>query len=104
MYKINVTEPAEKDIDSIIEYLVTVLKASNAASQLINELEEQFGILERNPFIYELEKDEYLNEKGIRSILIMNYLIFYRINQEEKVVTIIRIIYARRNWIQLLSK
>ncbi|MGH4121235.1 type II toxin-antitoxin system RelE/ParE family toxin [Clostridium sp.] len=39
---------------------------------------------------------------GIRKIMVDNYIVFYIANDESKTVTIIRILYGRRDWINLL--
>ncbi|MDD2443652.1 MAG: type II toxin-antitoxin system RelE/ParE family toxin [Desulfotomaculaceae bacterium] len=46
--------------------------------------------------------DERLALCGIRKALVENYIVFYVISTEDKVVTIMRILYSRRNWEHLL--
>jgi len=104
MYKVNYTTPAEEDLISILEYISTILKAPSAAEKLLNEIEKHTGKIEENPFIFPLEKDEYLINIGIRHILIKNYFLFYTIEEDKNTVSIIRIIYARRDWINILKE
>lgn len=49
-----------------------------------------------------LVADDILSYKCIGKIMVDNYIVFYIVNEESKTVTIIRILYGRRNWINLL--
>lgn len=102
MYSIKITEPAELDINSAVEYFITVLKAPKAAQTLVDEIEEKINFLGANPFVYEIENDEYLQERNIRSVLVKSHLVFYSVNQNDEEVIILRILYARRNWLNIL--
>jgi addiction module RelE/StbE family toxin len=104
MFTVNYTTPAEEDLISILEYISNILKAPSAAENLLNEIEEQTKILEENPFIFPLAKDEYLNKQGIRHIAVKNYVLFYTIEEDKEIISVIRIMYARRDWINLLRE
>lgn len=102
MYTLQFTEPAEEDLLSTLRYISDVLKSPDAAKSLLKEIEEQTKILKTSPLCYALVLDDYLCSNGIRSFLVKNYLIFYVVDEEEKIVSIIRILYARRDWSYLL--
>jgi toxin ParE1/3/4 len=104
MFTVNYTTPAEEDLISIFEYISNILKAPSAAENLLNEIEEQTKVLEENPFIYPLAKDEYINKQGIRHIGVKNYFLFYTIEEGRNIISVIRIMYARRDWINLLRE
>lgn len=104
MFTVNYTTPAAEDLISILEYISSILKSPSAAENLLNEIEEQTKILEENPFIFPLAKDEYINKLGIRHIAVKNYFLFYTIEEEKEIVSIIRIMYARRDWINHLRE
>ncbi|MCL1930818.1 MAG: type II toxin-antitoxin system RelE/ParE family toxin [Treponema sp.] len=98
-----ITDIAEEDILNTIIYIADVLKAPTAANNLLDEIEKHEEILENTPNIYPLVPDEYLAQNGLRFALIKNYLMFYTINEDEKVVTVIRFLYGRRDWKNILS-
>lgn len=102
MYSVKITEPAEQDLNATVDYYITVLKAQKAANTLLNEIEEKLSFLSTNPLVYEIENDKYLQERNIRSVLVKNHLIFYIVNQDDQQVTVLRILYARRNWLRIL--
>ncbi len=49
-----------------------------------------------------LVKDEVLSSRGIRRLLVDNYMIFYVVDDSKKKVTVIRILYFRRDWESLI--
>ena len=102
MYFVNITDIAEKDILSTAKYISDALKAPKAANNLLDEIEKHEEELEKNPYIYPLVSDEYLAEKGIKFILIKNYMLFYIINDD--VVNVIRFLYGRRDWKNILRE
>jgi len=103
-YLPNITDLAEEDILTTVKYIVNDLKNPIAANNLLNEIERHEKNLEDNPYIYPLVNDDYLSEKGLRLIVINNYLMFFIINEENKIVNIIRFLYGRRNWKNILAK
>ncbi len=50
----------------------------------------------------ELLKDEILRKKGYRKIVIDNYIVIYKVNKDERLVIIVRIIYNRRQYQDLI--
>jgi plasmid stabilization system protein ParE len=103
MYSLIITDIAEEDILNTITYIADVLKAPTAANNLLDEIEKHEEILENTPNIYPLVPDEYLAQNGLRFTIIKNYLMFYTINEDEKMITVIRFLYGRRDWKNILS-
>lgn len=54
------------------------------------------------PFSANLVLDEVLQEKGYRKLVIDNYLVFYLVDECEKSVILVRILYGAKNYEQLL--
>ena len=98
MYFVNITDIAEEDILSTIQYIADDLKAPKAANNLLDEIEKHEKILEKTPKIYPTVSDEYLAEKGVKFVLIKNYMMFFVINESKKTVNVIRFLYGRRDW------
>ena len=46
--------------------------------------------------------DERLASIGYRKLIVKGYIAFYTIDEQSKAVDIVRILYARRDWLQLL--
>jgi addiction module RelE/StbE family toxin len=101
-YNIEITEPAENDLIGIGNYIKYELLEPAIALKTIDSISTNILELETMPFRNELVKDERLSIQGIRKSLINNYIIFYTISEKLYTVTIIRILYAKRNWMELL--
>jgi len=104
IYSLNITDIAEEDILSTVRYIANDLKNSIAANNLLDEIERYEIILEKTPDIYPFVQDEYLAEKGLKYIIIKNFLLFYTIDKKKKTVNIIRFLYGRRDWKNILKK
>lgn len=101
-YNIEITEPAERDLYEIMAYVSKELLEPNTAKKIISKIAEAIGSLEEFPLRNGLVADERLSHKGIRKIMVDNYIIFYIVTEERKTVTVVRILYSKRNWMGLL--
>jgi plasmid stabilization system protein ParE len=102
MYFVHITDIAEEEILSTLKYIGDVLKAPKAANNLLDEIEKYENILENTPNMLSFAPDEYLAVKGVKYIMVKNYMMFYTINEKEKSVTVIRFLYGRRDWKNIL--
>ena len=101
MYDIQITEPAEKDLYEIGAYISKELLDTETVKRVISEIAKGVNSLE-DILRSVLVADDRLAYKGIRKIMVDNYIVFYIVTEESKTVTIIRILYSRRDWINLL--
>lgn len=101
-YKVLVSRRYHQDLKSILGYMIHDLKAPIAASNFLNVLEETVQSLQEMPYRFELVKDETLKQQGYRKYSVKNYLLFYKILENEKVIRIYRLIYGKRNWERML--
>ena len=98
-YEVIITPSAQKDLTEIKSYLTNVLKTSS--NSIFEKILEQVKILKVHPFTYKVHQDPLLKLVGYRVIPIDNYLMFYVVRSN--VVQIHRILYAKRNYLQLLD-
>lgn len=101
-YKILVSETYHKDLKDIIHYIYHNLDAPLTTPALLDEIESAVSALSVMPFRYGLVDDAYLHRKKFRKCLVKNYIIFYKVNKENKTVMIHRILHARQKWIDIL--
>jgi len=102
-YSLNITDIAEEDILSTVRYIADELKNPIAANTLLDEIEKHEKILEKTPGIYPFVHDEYLAGKKLKYVIIKNFLLFFSIDKKNKTVNIIRFLYGRRDWINILK-
>lgn len=99
-YQIQITHTAERDLIEIYNYIAfQVLEDSHARTQLSN-IEQAIYSLEAYPERYPLLEIKDFATLGVRKLPVGNYLIFYQIRN--KIVFVLRILYARRDWLTLL--
>jgi plasmid stabilization system protein ParE len=104
MYPSYFTELAESDVTSSIEYISYTLNAPEAAKNLYYEIYRKRDLIEENPFLFPLVRDPYLSKKGIRWTGVKNYMMFYKVNESEKKIIIIRFLYGRSDWSNILME
>ncbi len=101
-YRVMVTKPAENDLQGIARYIARELKEPAAAQRLVSKIKEAVMGLAEMPARHALVADEHLAAQGIRKIPVENYIIFYLISETDTTVTVIRVLYGKRDWINLL--
>lgn len=101
-YKIKFSKDARNDLIDIYKYVSNNLQEPNIAKKLIQKMRKEIYELENSPQMYSIINDNFLKRLEIRKIRVKNYFVFYSINIEASIVEIIRIMYARRNWKELI--
>jgi addiction module RelE/StbE family toxin len=101
-YNIQITEPAERDLYEIGAYISKELLEPETAKKVVSKIAKGIASLEDIPLRNTLVADKRLSNKGIRKIIVDNYIVFYIVTEEDKTVTIIRILYSRRDWMNIL--
>jgi toxin ParE1/3/4 len=103
MYSVHITDVAEEEILTTARYIADALKAPIAANNLLDELEKYEHILETTPNIFPFVPNEYLRCKGIKYVMVKNYMMFYTMHEDEKTVDVLRFLYGRRDWKSILE-
>ncbi|MHC8515015.1 type II toxin-antitoxin system RelE/ParE family toxin [Sporosarcina sp. ITBMC105] len=101
-YDVQITKKATADLDAIYYYISSQLVANKAAIDLLNRIENSILGLQDFPCAYSLMKDELLQLKGYRKLVVGSYSIFYTVIEKDKRVIVMRILYSRRNYNEFL--
>ena len=101
-YKIEIAAKAKLDMREIHAYVSDTIKAPNIADSLLDKIEAEILTLKNMPLRHAVERDEQLKLKNLRKLIVDNYLIFYIVNKKTETVFIVRVLYARRDWMNLL--
>ncbi|WP_027400317.1 type II toxin-antitoxin system RelE/ParE family toxin [Anaerovorax odorimutans] len=102
MYKLIVTKSAHEDLDNIISYIALQLSNPAAATNFVNEIEKCYDNLKRNPLMYELCYNMFLENQGYRKATIKNYVLIYKADESSKEVIIYRFFYGGRDYLKLI--
>ena len=89
-YTVRFSPFAKDDKENIILYLSKFYPATPGRFKAL--LKEHITKLKENPYIY----SEYQENIKYRRILVGNYIVFYKVNEEKKQVSIYRIL--RASW------
>lgn len=101
MYKINYYENAYKDIEDIFDYINNKLNNSIAAFKLKEKIIKSEKIIALLPHI----GNSYTSFTGIEyyKYRVQNYYIIYCVDKSTKTINIVRVLYRKRNYQNLLS-
>lgn len=104
-YKVKIADSAKAELDEIVRYFVETLSNPISAGKLLDDFYKQKSYLCNNPYMFPLCPVQSLQRKGYRRFLFMkNYVALYIVEDEEnkKVVTIMHIFYAKRDYEKLV--
>lgn len=91
IYSVNISSQADKDIRAIYEYIALTLMSPENANAQLSRLEDRINKLDNLPKRF----PKYKNE--IRFMPVDNYLVFYTVDDVSKNVSILRVMYGKRN-------
>lgn len=102
MYNLDITDHADEDLDKILTYIEEDLSSPGAATAFADKVYECYDRLEDNPYIYEECRDPKLKAEGYRRAVIKNYILLYKIYENEKQVIVHRFFYGRQDYVNLI--
>ena len=102
-YRVRAMQSAQADMREVHRYISEDLQNPDAAVRRVKLLEESIRSLKTMPARFPLVLDDYLASKGFRVMVIKTQLVFFVIREDTKAVSVIRILYVRRDWARLLK-
>jgi toxin ParE1/3/4 len=102
MYKLKVSELAHKDLDNIVSYITVDLASPIAATTFLNEVEKCYIHLQNTPYMYAKCQNNRLKKESYRKVSIKNYLLVYKVMEEDKTVTVLRFFYGAQDYLELI--
>ena len=97
------TEKAEQDFDEILRYISVDLANPTAAQNLGRKMFEQIDMVRAFPDSGTPADNEFLSDKSVRKLSVDNYIIYYKAYYDEKMISVIRIVYGKRNLDEILK-
>ena len=101
-YKVKLTDIAHEDIADIVQYIAKDLKEPLIARKMYTKIVDELKKLKTMPQRHALAIDTHLHSLDVRPFYIENYIAPYTILEEKNTVLILRVLYARRDWKNLL--
>lgn len=95
-------EPASLDVKKIARYMADHLREPVLSKQLMGKIKEAILSLADMPTRHALVADERLSHLGVRMLMVERYVVFYMVSEQDELVNVIRVLYGRRDWMNLL--
>lgn len=97
MYRLSYLPVANRDIADAVNYIAETLAAPKAALDLLNALDESISRLTDFPYSCRVYQPVKPLEGEYRLLPVKSYAVVYTVNEQEKLVEIYRVIYAKRD-------
>ena len=101
-YSVQIGKLAERDIYEAVSYIKEILFQPESARRIYNEIKTEISSLSEFPQRFAVISEEPYCSMGMRKTSAKNHLIFYLVNEKEKIVSIVRVLYNRREWKNLI--
>ena len=103
LYKLEYLPVARKDMIEIVRYISRELQNPDAADRLAVKLVNAAESVLTFPYAAPAYQPIRSLKHEYRKILVQNYLMFYWVDEEERLVTVARVVYAKRDYGRLLE-
>ena len=104
MHGVRSTLQAQAHLREIRDYIAQKLLAPEAAKNTVQRLGTVMASLSQMSNRVPLIEEEPWRSEGVRVRAVRNFLIYFWVNEVEKTVQIIAVIYARRDQTSVLSQ
>ena len=101
-YRVAVSALAERDLRDIVRYISAQFSAPMTAAKMMDAIEDALAGVADMPQKFPAVTDERLASMGYSKLVVKNYMVFFTTNEPSKVVDIVRILYAKRDWMRIL--
>lgn len=97
-YSFKFTEKAEEDLNNILQYISNDLCNPTAAGVLAKKIFECIDNIRFFPESGLNVENEFLTDKTLRRVFVESYSIYYKSDDVNKIIYIIRLIYSKRSF------
>ena len=97
-YKVQLSIQAKNDYKSIVRYIKCELLEPIIAEKYAELIRNELNSLEYQPQKFAIIDYDIIKKYNFRKLIIKNYIAFYRINEDEKIVNVERILYGATDW------
>ena len=103
-YTVKVEPSALLQLEEIVKYISDVLLVPETTKKWLDEMEEAISSLDVFPFRFALIEDEPWKSNGVRKMAIKGFMVYYVIEEEKKLISVIAVVYGRRDQITALKE
>ena len=101
-YQVKLTDYAVEQLQEIVSYISNVLQSPETARQWLERVKLEISSLRTMPNRYPLTPEEPWRSEGIHKMPVENFLVYYCINESQRIVWVTVVVYGRRDQLQAL--
>lgn len=101
-YRIMRTDKADEQLREIIFYIADDSGSVDIALNYLQKIETAIKRLEDFPFSGTVPRYSILRKQGYRVLVVERHLVFYKVNEKDKIVTIYAVVDGRREYRNLI--
>lgn len=103
-FEIIITPDAEADLIELRNYIADVLFAPETALSYIRAIRNEISTLSELPGRIKPVADEPWLSRGLRKIIVKNFYVYFRIDENQKRVYILNVIYNKRDQLKIMAQ
>lgn len=103
-WKVVLTPQFKQEFRDIYAYIAEVLLVPETAKKQVSRILEQIEKLNEMPNKFALVEKEPWRSRGLRKLVVDNYIVFYMQNERTNEVIVFHVFYGGRNIDNLLEK
>jgi len=96
-YEVRITWHAEASMRKIARYIAFDLLAPDAAVDLLTTFQQEIDNLEHTPCRVHLTPEAAWRAKGVRRLAVRNFYVYFWVDEAQKKVQIIDVVYMKRD-------
>lgn len=100
--RVSYKRAAVKDMETTRDYIAGRLKNPKAAQKLMASLLKAVSLLADNPYMGAALAEKFEIATDVRYFVVAKQLIFYRVNKENEVIEILRVLDGRMDYLSVL--
>ncbi|MCL2633851.1 MAG: type II toxin-antitoxin system RelE/ParE family toxin [Oscillospiraceae bacterium] len=98
MYKLKIMEEAKSSLKSIENYIISEYDNPAAAKRIMVLFRKGFKRVREQPFSCPVFQSEISKEHEYRKLIVHNYVVFYTIDEERRIVIIARVFHCKQDY------
>ena len=103
-YRVRITRQAARHLEAIRDYIIDEFHAPDAAKKILRLLRGKMASLSNMPGHVKTIDEQPWGDYGFRKVKVRNYYIYFWLNEEEKKVQVIGVIYVKMDQVRQLMQ
>lgn len=103
-FEVKITPLAVSQLKDTVTYISETLLVPETATKWLNILKSKISTLESLPNRFPLTDEEPWRAKGVRKQIVKGFIVYYLVNEEQNTVTVLAVVYGRRDQLSALTE